>query len=339
VKPSKKTAAAAPAVAKRITSTAANASIALPAMEMNSSSPDMMSSVMSGMGASGLGAGAAGGAGMAAMPLTGLTAFGFKGNGGGLKGNFYDLKQTSSGSKTEAESGSNLKGGPEQEKGIRAQVAILDEFFRSGWDEGVLKKYFKADQAMIAPQIMIPNIGSEEATKAFGVEKQIKGLRWAIHYKAKVTAPREGSFRFVGWGDDLMVVRFNKEVVLFAAFPQPIIPDLMKNFPGLKQESQHPERAIKGKWFQVERGATYEMEVLVSEAYGGRSEFLLMIEEKNPSNPYPKRTQANRQAFPAYPVFQVIKGAKAPAYTPDKGDGSLGFIPETAPEPVLFQAK
>ena len=45
VKPSKK-AAAAPAISKRITSTAVNASIALPAMEMNSTGPDVMASVM-----------------------------------------------------------------------------------------------------------------------------------------------------------------------------------------------------------------------------------------------------------------------------------------------------
>ena len=77
MKPSKKTPATAPAISKRITSTAANASIAIPAMEMNATGPDVMASVMSGMGTSGLGAG--GPAGMAAMPLTGMTAFGFKG--------------------------------------------------------------------------------------------------------------------------------------------------------------------------------------------------------------------------------------------------------------------
>lgn len=339
VKPSKKTAAAAPAISKRITSTAANTSIALPTMEMNSSSPDIMSSVMSGMGAAGLGAGAAGGAGMAAMPLSGLTAFGFKGNGAGLKGNFYDFKQTAGGGKTDAAAGSDKTSGQEQEKGVRAQAAILEEFFKKDWDEAVLKRYFKADQSMIAPQIMMSNMNSEEATKAFGVDKQIKGLRWAVHYKGKVTAPREGSFRFIGWGDDIMVVRFNKETVLCAAYPQPILPDLMKNFPSLKQESTKGEKLIKGNWFQVERGKSYEMEVLVSEAYGGKSEFLLLIEERNPSTPYSKRTQAGKENFYAYPVFQVLKGAKAPDATKEKRDNDVGYIPETAPEPVIFQAK
>ena len=97
VKPSKKTSAAAPSISKRITSSAVNASVALPAMDLSASSgPDVMASVMSGMGASGLGSGAGGGAGMASMPVAGLTAFGFRGGGrsDGLVGRLYDLKQT-----------------------------------------------------------------------------------------------------------------------------------------------------------------------------------------------------------------------------------------------------
>lgn len=82
VKPSKKSAAAPPAVAKRITSTAANVSIALPEVEMSSSTSLDMSSLMSGLGASGsgFGSGAGGmGAGVASMAMPGLTAFGFRG--------------------------------------------------------------------------------------------------------------------------------------------------------------------------------------------------------------------------------------------------------------------
>ena len=107
VKPTKKTSAAAPAVSKRITSTAINVSVALPAMDLNAStSPDLMAGVMCGMSASGLGAGAGAGAGMASMPLTGLTAFGFKGKGNlGLKGFLYDTKLTRDGRPAPGRSG------------------------------------------------------------------------------------------------------------------------------------------------------------------------------------------------------------------------------------------
>jgi len=316
-----------------------NASIALPPMEMNTASPDIMTSVMNGMGAAGLGAGAAGGAGMAAMQLSGLTAFGFKGNGTGLKGYFYDLKQTPKGAKTDAAIGAELHDGdPEFDKGVKAHAAILHDFFSHEWDESVLNKYFRADQSIVAPQIMMPIMHSEEAPKAFGVDKQIKGMRWLVHYKGKVTTPRDGSFRFVGWGDDFIAVRFDKKTVFLVAY-QRHIGDVARDFPGLKMQDSRADRTMKGEWFQTERGKVYDMEVVVSEAFGGRSTYLLMIEEKNPSAPYPKKTQAGMTDCPAYPVFQVMKGVKVPEYNPSVGVNDFGYVPETAPEPVIFQAK
>ena len=50
VKPTKKISAPAPAVTKRITSTAVNAQIALPTVDLSATGPDVMASVMSGMG-------------------------------------------------------------------------------------------------------------------------------------------------------------------------------------------------------------------------------------------------------------------------------------------------
>ena len=89
----------APNVTKLITSTAANVKIALPPVDISSESPDVMSSVMSGIGGMGLGAGAGfGGAGGGGGPSGGMTAFGFKNaSAGTLVGTFYDLKQNSNG--------------------------------------------------------------------------------------------------------------------------------------------------------------------------------------------------------------------------------------------------
>ena len=114
VKPSKKSAAAPPAVAKRIISTAANVSIALPEVEMSSSTSLDMSSLMSGLGASGsgFGSGAGGmGAGVASMAMPGLTAFGFRGKttNAGLVGHIYDLKQTPDGKPTDIKDDGALK--------------------------------------------------------------------------------------------------------------------------------------------------------------------------------------------------------------------------------------
>ena len=324
VKPSKKAAAAAPAISKRITSTAVNASIALPTMDLNSTGPDVIASVMSGMGASGLGAGSGGGAaGMASMPLAGLTAFGFKGKmNGGLVGHFYDLKQTPNHKPSDVIGAAH----------ITRHSDTLEEFFTKGWDENVLKKYFQAPDQVTAFQIFMPIMKSEVATKAFGVEKEIKGLNWVVHYKGSVRAPKDGTFRFVGYGDDMMAVRFNKENVFAAAWDQPVTVDMFRkvfsNLYGNKEtrvrintESNYSTGKMdsRGSWFQVEAGKTYPIEIIASEAYGGGSAYLLAIEERGQFTHGPKEKNI------LYPIFALKKGIPAPP------DG-----PPTAPEPLIL---
>ncbi len=273
VKPSKKTAAA-PAISKRITSSAANASIALPSMDLNSTGPDVMASVMSGMGASGLGSGAGGGAaGMASMPMAGLTAFGFKGGqGSGLKGYFYDLKQTVDRTPT------TMQGGAD---GNEEHFKIFDEFFSAGWDDKVLDKYYKAKDPMVTYQIYIPYMPANEAPKAFGVEKEVKPGHWVIVYKGSVTAPRDGLFRFVGYADDVVAVRFDEQNVFFTGttgsqiylhrmvdkFFKPTTPPV-KLRPGVPDPNDIGTKGV-GNWFSVQSGKTYPIEVLISEVPGG----------------------------------------------------------------------
>lgn len=361
VKMAKKTASmSAPAISKRITSTAANASIALPAMEMNSSGgPDVMASVMSGLGANGLGSGAGmgGGGGMTAMPLAGMTAFGFKGVGAqsGLKGTLYDFKQYAD----KRPSDIKYTGGWTKQDATNQTVYmnILDSFVSKGWDENVLQQYFHAQDQLISYQVFIPMIAANPAMKEFGVEKEVKPGWWLIHYKGKVVAPKDGMYRFVGMADNVMGVRFDKRNVLWAdrnpsantpfgvkyfssnisnatsAKPKPMPAPAATSAPdgAPKILSEEP---IYGQWFSVERGKTYEMEVIMGEFPGSDFQAILMIEEKNPATPYPPRT-ANSKSL-AYPVFQLKKGIPIPPYKAP-APGKKELAPEVAPEPVVFQ--
>jgi len=350
VKPSKKTAAAAPAVSKRIASTAANASIALPAMDMNASTgPDVMASVMSGLGSAGLGSGAggAGAGGMASMPLAGLTAFGFKGGGGGgLKGHFYDLKQTPDRRPTGIEY--DLK-----------HFQVFDDFFSKGWDESVLQKFYQAKDTMMTYQVFIPMMGANNAPKAFDVEREVKPSHWIVLYKGKVVAPKDGTFRFLGFADDVIAVRFDEQNVFFAGTCGYTGDSVMKKKffsdgtqrPGARPTAPAPSSSDPGtkgvgKWFQVERGKSYPIEVLISEIPGGGFGGWLMIEDRSPEIPYPKRTFDTNHL--AYPVFQTKQGVQIPAYVkpnlipppnalPNWKPRELA--PETAPDPVIFPGK
>lgn len=355
VKPSKKTAAAAPAISKRITSSAANASIALPSMDLNSTGPDVMASVMSGMGASGLGSGAGGGgAGMASMPLAGLSAFGFKGGGGaGLKGYFYDLKQTADKKPT------TVVGDVANAEHFK----IFDEFFTAGWDEKVLEKFYKAKDPMTTYQVLIPYMQAAAAPKAFGVEKEVKPAHWVIVYRGKVTAPRDGTFRFVGYADDVVAVRFDGQNVFFAGTcgTQDFLNQMLKKFfkpttppvkprPGAPDPNDIGTKGV-GNWFSVESGKSYPIEVLISEVPGGQFYAWLQIEERSPAKPYPKRTLPGTEKYLAYPLFQTKKGLPIPERKTEltmppnlipavqaRWHPSENF-PELAPDPVIFTGK
>ncbi|MEI6081591.1 MAG: hypothetical protein WCR44_04075 [Verrucomicrobiota bacterium] len=394
VKPSKK-AAAAPAISKRITSTAANTSIALPAMEMNSTGPDVMASVMSGLGAAGLGSGAAGGAaGMASMPLAGLTAFGFKGATGniGLRGHIYDLKQTSNGGATAIKDDGSFKNPhlldsiPDDKvsygarstaywevmndkstlgkrsdlvsPSLFAQADVVNEFMRKDWDESILKKFYESKDPVTAFQFLIERASSKSALQAFGVEKEVKPSHFLIHYKGYVRAPKDGEFRFRGWSIGTLLIRFdNQNVFGRALFPfYDLTSFTFKNTdnPGDKR-LRAGGTTPPGKWFRVDAGKKYPIEILQEASENNFGTFIL-IEDRNPEQPY-KLTIMN-ELYPKdpptylYPPFALMKGLPIPAikkedltsqkipdsFRSDKRDKWRPWLgaPECAQEPLIF---
>ena len=401
VKPTKKTSAAAPAVSKRITSTAINASVALPAMDINAStSPDLMASVMSGMGASGLGAGAGSGAGagMASMPLEGLTAFGFKGlDQGGLVGHLFDLKQTKDrhpseimddgvlkDRKLEADNGykgeawqryEKIRRNPSQRSllsdGVIAEAKLINDFLSSTWDPKILAPYYQSPNPLTTYSIVIPWVAQEDALKAFGVEKEVKPNRFLIHYKGTVTAPREGTFRFlVLVGNGMFAVRFNGQNVFGNVSPL-IRSELFPKDPD-KGTTYLGEGVQAGSWMHLRAKEKYPMEILMT--IGGQSPgnvgfaCSLMIEEKNPATPYLAsdfqwQTKQGRQyqseetlkhpdIYLRLPLFALKKGQSVPAFKPPslepgpnlspetlawwKHHGTWPKVPDMAPEPLVF---
>ena len=351
VKPSKKTAAAAPAISKRITTSAANASIALPAMDMSSSTgPDMMASVMSGLGSAGLGSGAGGAAGMASMPLSGLTAFGFKGSTvhAGLVGHIYDLKQTSSGGETDIKADGILKNphllddvtgtakvletlaiyNDRSPRGKRADLltqslqnhaAVVNEFVAKNWDESVLKRYYESKDRVTAFQVFITKSPSLGGLKAFGVEKEVKPFHYLVYYTGFVMAPKDGEFRFRGDSGGAMLINFDGNNV-FGSAATPLYnmgPFAFKNTDN-PTDTRYTTRGYRaGKWFRVEAGKKYPVKILLEDT-GDYFYSCLMIEDRNPDKPYEKMTRNERwpEDPPTYryPVFALMKGLPLPEY-------------------------
>ena len=239
----------------------------------------------------GMSPGASGGGGSSG---TGSIYGSTTGNGQELLGYLYDLKQTPDKQQTDM-ADSNPSGAKNGLSFLRSWV--------KDWDMGALNKYYKAPAPLYATQIFIPLRKSDESTKAFGVDGVVQAKRWIIIYDAKVMPPETGTFRFVGWADDFMMVRCNGDNVMDASYQgEELDPTATAELAGNGPEAL-PFKF--GKWIQMQEGVAVSIQILIGEGPGGDSGFLLMV-QKQGDNSKPGDD----------PVFQLMDGP-----IPDLGKG------------------
>ena len=169
-------------------------------------------------------------------------------------------------------------------KATKLYIEVMQNVAKS-WDDKVLEEYFKAPDPMTAFQILIPPCKASEDPKAFGVENISKPSRWIIHYKGSFTAPKDGEFRFIGKGDDVLVVALNGKVVLDASLG-------LHTLDGQKRDKElgvmigtPPNVMQQGAWFVLSRGEKVTMDILIGEGPGGMFSQFLGIEDKSAPNP------------------------------------------------------
>ncbi|MES2657617.1 MAG: hypothetical protein V4689_03310 [Verrucomicrobiota bacterium] len=321
----KKNAGGSPAQARRISVTGLAAKITLPEMpSVPTTSTQFVAGRMAGMGGAGFGTGlgfgngsgmgVGGGAGGA-----GLTMFGARG-GTGLIGYFYDLKQTRDGKPTALAPQGNVS----EAQPMSTQYMDVLRNFAANWDTRQLDGYYRSSNALVASQLYITNGSSDEAAKAFGEEKKASGYRWIVHYKGSAIASKDGSFRFIGRGDNIMLVRLNGKNVLDGGFPAQYQFDPGVNTDNNLGPAGPPGWTLSGgAWFDVKRGDLLKLEVLIGDAGGFFCDYLL-IEERGVK--YANRRDGQGLA---YPVFQLAS-TRVPKRGKDGGD------PETANQNVIF---
>lgn len=247
-------------------------------------------------------AGKAGAGGRGGIPGgTAGTRFGSKEVVNGLVGTFYDTKQTKSKRPTN--------------NTVQEYASVMQKFVRDGWKESTLSGFFKSPAPLYTTQLFIPNMPADNGPKAFDMDKIVQPSRWLIHYVGKVIPPRDTTFRFVGAGDDYLVVRFNGKVVLDQGF--------FKSTDWQPEKYYHyetmPKEFARGDEIRVKGGQSYDMEVLIGEQPGGFVFFCLMIEEQGQE--YAKDSRGN----PILPVFRLAdtaqpplkSGEQLPPYAPD----------------------
>lgn len=225
-----------------------------------------------------------------------------KGGGSTIEGTFYDLKLTKSGSKTDLASW-NEKGEPSAHAG--KVTKILNEFITKDWSPTVLAKYYRSRTKLYAGSFYLPSCNASYAPVAYKCADRVKPQAWVAIYKGKVQAPKSGKFRFVGTGDDVLAVRFNRKTVLEVGWCIPsrnnhTIGSIMneagkKYYDEITKREENPVTYYQypeiGKWnrelggltagdvFEVKEGKVYPIEILISEIPGGAFGFALLIED------------------------------------------------------------
>lgn len=229
--------------------------------------------------------------------------------GSTLVGHFYDLKLTKSG----AASKLGRLQGPARANAVHK---VLSDFLKRNWNKGALASYYQHSEPLFASCFMLPSCKATYAPIAYGCQDKCKDQAWLAVYRGKVRAPKSGTFRFVGTGDDLLCVRFDRKTVLEAGWCIPsryddkspalcgnmgaVGPDHGKAYhKAIKEGSDKGHKDYEfitfkdtPKWnrelggltagtpFKVKQGDVYEIEVLVSEIPGGAFGFVLLIQEE-----------------------------------------------------------
>jgi len=208
--------------------------------------------------------------------------------GATLIGIFYDLKQT------------------QQREAIpdyaRRYAYALDEFFVAGFDEALLNRFFRAALPLYTSQLAIPSMSADGAPKAFGVETMVKPSYWVVHYKGQVAPPADGSYRFVGNFDDLLVVAINRKVVLDGSRPDTRFPRLAWKEPADKGPKVAANDLSRyGDWIELKAGQPVDIDIVIGERPGGQFHGVLLYEKKGETYSRNQRGQA------ILPLFQTAE--------------------------------
>ena len=262
-----------------------------------------------------------------ALKLQGVLPFGRPGGGGKmgdggegdgrgnlkgmLQGVFYDLKQTKDKRPTPIAEDTNRI------------LPILKEFASGTWrrtydDRGrvsyaAFANYYCSPTRLWNSCIYICSIDAEKAPEAFQCQNDVAGRGWVCIYSGNVVAPFTGKFRFIGTGDDILMVRFNKEIVLdygwhSATLGSYLDEDLRKSMAGDIQNERHKRMIAdsplyskhklsvyspsvdyghglaKGAVLEVKEGQVYPIEILITEFPGIRFNAILFMEQLDENN-------------------------------------------------------
>lgn len=238
------------------------------------------------------------------------TLFGFSEKmGGELEGTMYDLKLKADG---KTPTGMNDKTFPEAVKKI----------VRNKFRPSVLADFYRVDKKFFSTMFYIPLREAGEAPKTFGVQGKVKPNNFIIHYEGSFAAPEDGTYRFVGLGDESIIVMVDGSVKLegnwvpflsYAERNDRQGDSVLEFFPTIKQNEPWA-RLREGEWINLKAGQTRKLDVLLVEQGdpnapgGGNFAFVLLMEKQGAKYETKKRGSQTVTVLPPFLLEEPDSG-------------------------------
>lgn len=174
-------------------------------------------------------------------------------------------------------------------------------FVKAGWKQEMLEDLQKSQWPLYSPRFCLPPCRSEFVYSAFSLPPSQAGSPYMVLYQGTVMAPENGFFRFVGMGDETLLVNFGGRNVLEAGFILPsdktnsASPQKIKSMfrtlkksqmkvPGATTWNEEAGGLYCGSVFQVEKDRRYAIRILYSDS-GGRAGLCLLMQRYGQEKP------------------------------------------------------
>lgn len=157
---------------------------------------------------------------------------------------------------------------------------VVEKFLSSG--EVALRKISPKRVAKTFPFIYFPTFNRDSLLEIFEIpSRSVHGEAWIGLFKGRLVPQESGRFRFVGLGEDVLMVRVNRKAVLDARGEFYPPEDYKPRIEYLSVGAGKKNRNLRaGVWVNLTKGIPIDLEVLIG-GEGDETSFYLMIENED----------------------------------------------------------
>ncbi len=194
------------------------------------------------------------------------------GSGQGLVGTLYYMRRQKDGKEIPMYS---------EEEYLSRTAQLFGE--KGKLKEAETSKYFRVPQQLTTFLILFPPISGEVAPAAFGAQ-QVPDHRqcWFVLYQGKISAPTANRYRFIGGGNEVLIIRVDDRVVLDGSWGFDW-PQKGKSPTGHGSREQmsaiYGDKRAVGDWVKFASGGS-NVEIIIGAGYRGAFGADLCVEEE-----------------------------------------------------------